>query len=300
MRRIRLFLLVLLCLMGGLPGLAVPVAGEAPPATTASRMRVSKDAAHKPRALQTEITHITLGSGQKVDLVAAVHLGEAEYYAGLNRRFKQYDAVLYELVVGGSSPKGPIEIPKDGESASGLSQVQLTLCRLLGLKFQLYAIDYSAPNFRHADLTYDEFQRAMEKSGESPATLLMKILQIAISTSGTVDEHELDDVDLLTILTRGPTPKEQRALRRMFAACFPEVERLTAEIQGTALIAGRNKRAVQVLERELKAGRRTIAVFYGAGHMADMEQRVLQLAGARVTGREWLDAWHLEEPTRHH
>lgn len=301
MGRIRRLPLLLLCLLGvALPVHAAPSSGGVGAPATSSRLRVARDGANKPRALQTEITHIVLGSGQRVDLVAAVHLGEAEYYAGLNRRFKQYDAVLYELVVGGPAPTGPIEIPKDGAGASGLSQVQLALCRLLGLQFQLYAIDYSAPNFRHADLTYDEYQRAMAQSGESPATLLIKIIQIAMSNGGSIDEAELDDLDIITIMTRGPSPKEQRALRRVFASCFPEIERLTAEIQGTTLIAGRNKRAVEVLRRVVGAGRRNVAVFYGAGHMADLEQRVRTLPGARVVGREWLDAWRLgDEPQRH-
>lgn len=300
MRRLHWVSLLLLCLVGvAIPVHAAPSTGGVGGPATSSRLRVTRDSANKPKALQTEITHIVLGSGQHVDLVAAVHLGEAEYYAGLNRRFKQYDAVLYELVVGGPAPKGPIEIPKDGEGASGLSQVQLALCRMLGLQFQLYSVDYSAPNFRHADLTYEEYQRAMAQSGESPATLLMKIIQIAMSNGGSIDDAELNDLDIITIVTRGPSPKEQRALRRVFASCFPEIERLTAEIQGTTLIAGRNKRAMEVLTRVLAAGRRNVAVFYGAGHMADLEQRVLKLPGARVVGREWLDAWRLgDEPKR--
>lgn len=299
MRRIRWYPLLLLYFLGvALPAYATPSPGGVEAPVTSSRLRVVRDGANKPRALQTEITHIVLGSGQRVDLVAAVHLGESEYYANLNHRFKQYDAVLYELVVGGASPKGPIEIPRDGEGASSLTQVQLALCRMLGLQFQLYSINYSAPNFRHADLTYDEYQRAMEKSGESPAALLMKVIQIAMTNGASIDDSELNDLDVITIMTRGPSPKEQRAIRRVFASCFPEIERLTAEIQGTTLIAGRNKRAVEVLTRTLAAGRRNIAVFYGAGHMADLEQRVLKLPGARVTGREWLDAWRLSDETK--
>ncbi|MDA1178761.1 MAG: hypothetical protein O2931_08195, partial [Planctomycetota bacterium] len=38
------------------------------------------------------------GAGVRVDLVAAVHVGERSYYDVLNRRFADYDVVLYELV----------------------------------------------------------------------------------------------------------------------------------------------------------------------------------------------------------
>lgn len=285
-------LALLLCL--ALPAPAAPPAGRVAQ-TTNSRLRVARDAGGKPRALQTELTHITLGTGQQIDLVSALHLGEASYYADLNRRFTRYDVVLYELVVSGegASVDGPVVIPRDDTGASGLSQVQMALCRMLGLKFQLHAIDYAARNFRRADLTYEEFQRAMARSGESTAGLLIKIIQVAMSSSTGVDERELEGIDLIAVMTRGPSAHEQRVLRRLFATCFPEIERLTAEIQGTTIIAGRNQRALEVLARELKAGRRRVAVFYGAGHMADLERRVMKLPGARVTAREWLDAWLL-------
>ena len=37
--------------------------------------------------------------GVKVHLVAAIHIGERAYYDGLNKDFRQDDAVLYEMVI---------------------------------------------------------------------------------------------------------------------------------------------------------------------------------------------------------
>jgi hypothetical protein len=37
-------------------------------------------------------------SGVTLDFIGAVHMGDEEYYRDLNRRFKQYDGVLFELV----------------------------------------------------------------------------------------------------------------------------------------------------------------------------------------------------------
>jgi hypothetical protein len=53
-----------------------------------------------PIALQTAIVRFA-GSGEQtfvVDLVAAVHYADRGYFERLNRRFRDYDAVLYELV----------------------------------------------------------------------------------------------------------------------------------------------------------------------------------------------------------
>lgn len=41
-----------------------------------------------------------------VDLVGAVHIGEAEYYGEMSRRLDEYDLVLYELVKKDSGVQG--------------------------------------------------------------------------------------------------------------------------------------------------------------------------------------------------
>lgn len=287
MRYARALLLVLV-----LVGLAAPsLAKEA----GSAHIRVARDGRGRPRTLQTAISHYLVAGGAQVDLVAAVHLGDATYYRALDRRFSGYEAVLYELIL--DVPKGQhtggVEIPRDSGDASALSQFQLALCRLLGLKFQLYSVHYGAANFRHADLTASEFRAAMQKSGESPTGLLLRVLRMALESPDVLDDEALEQVDLVALLYRDPTPEEQRALRRALAGSFPRVEGLTAQIQGTTLIAGRNARAMEVLARELKAGRRRMAIFYGAGHMADLEKRLLRLPSARLVRREWLDAWTL-------
>jgi hypothetical protein len=275
--------------------LLVLLALALPASAQSGYLRVVPGPKGRPKALQTAIAHFVMKGGQKVDLVAAVHLGDASYYQALNQRFKTYDAVLYELILSGAhkgEDTGPIVIPHDSDSASGLSQIQLTLCRMLGLKFQLWSVDYSAPNFHHADLSAAEFQAMMAKNGESTAGLLMKVLQVAMQNTDSLDADELDKIDIMALLYREPTPQEQRILRRVFAASFPQIEQLTSEIQGTTLIAGRDQRAVEVLQKQLRAGRRHLAIFYGAGHMPDLEKRLLGM-GARLSGREWLDAWTL-------
>ncbi|SVD08140.1 uncharacterized protein METZ01_LOCUS360994, partial [marine metagenome] len=50
-------------------------------------------------------------SGAKVDLVGAVHIGDQAYYEGLNKAFKKYDSVLYEMVKPADVDLGTL--PKD-------------------------------------------------------------------------------------------------------------------------------------------------------------------------------------------
>src|SRR4051794_18680136 len=59
-------------------------------------MRFVRDPGHE--ALQTAILSFQGPKGATVDLVAAVHVGDAAYYTALEQRFGAYQKVLYELV----------------------------------------------------------------------------------------------------------------------------------------------------------------------------------------------------------
>src|SRR3954470_12999108 len=95
--------------------------------------------------------------GATVHLVAAVHVGEREYYQGLNQNFKLRDAVLYEMV----KPRDA-QMPKNADEKmqthSGVSDIQRMMKDMLGLEFQLDVVDYSASNFVHADLDAETFE----------------------------------------------------------------------------------------------------------------------------------------------
>ena len=43
---------------------------------------------------------------------------------------------------------------------------------------------------------------------------------------------------------------------------------------GSTIIGQRNRKCLAVLDRELKKGKKRIGVFYGAGHMRDLEHRL--------------------------
>jgi hypothetical protein len=62
----------------------------------------------------------------------------------------------------------------------------------------------------------------------------------------------------------------------------------------STLLTERNTKAFQVMESELKKGKKRIAIFYGAGHLLDMHQRLLRDYKATQTQIEWLDAWPLQ------
>ena len=67
--------------------------------------------------------------------------------------------------------------------------------------------------------------------------------------------------------------------------------------KGSAIITERNKAALKVLGDEIIDGKKKLAIFYGAGHLADMQKRIHEGFGLEQTGKtEWLEAWNLRLP----
>ena len=232
-------------------------------------------------------------AGVTVHLVAAVHIGEREYYDGLNQNFKLRDAVLYELVKGKDQP-----VPAPGEvnqSHSAISEFQRFLKDSLNLEFQLDCIDYTAPNFIHADLDAETFQKMEDERGESITSLMLKQMFEAWTKpqpQATEADEDQQVVDLIQVFTR---PDSERRLKIMFAKQMADMEETGVgfdAMDGTVILTERNKAAMTVLDKTIKDGKKDIAIFYGAAHMPDLSKR-LEAMGFHPVATEWRMAWDL-------
>jgi hypothetical protein len=229
-------------------------------------------------------------SGVRVDLVAAVHVADKAYYKELNKRFGHYDVVLYELV----APEGT-RIPKGGhkEKRAGnlISILQLAMKNMLELEFQLDEVDYTAKNLVHADLSPDQFTKSMHDGKESFFEMFARVLAYAMAKQNQTGGG---DVDAFTALLE---KNRALALKRLLAEQFEEMEGMMTAIdgpKGSTLISGRNKRVMEVLKKQIAAGKKKIAIFYGAGHMVDMEKRLGTDFSLKPTKTQWLKAWNME------
>ena len=135
-------------------------------------IRVIRDDKNAAQSLDTAIITYSNAAGITVDLIAALHIGEDTYYEGLNKKFEGYDSLLYELI----APKGVNSSAKEESGGNVLSFLQRGIKDFLKLDFQLDKIDYSRPNFVHADMSPDEFAQSMKKRGESPLSMILKIM----------------------------------------------------------------------------------------------------------------------------
>lgn len=261
-------------------------------------LRVTRDEKNKPLAMQTAIVRYVPADPAKpgpiVDLIAAVHIGEKGYFEQLNQEFQNYDAMLYELV----APKGT-RVPKNGKGAKGVvSGLQIWMKDTLKLEFQLEQVDYQAANFVHADMSPDEFSRSMQDKKESPLTLFLRLMQASMAQQSQ-QQAQVDSTLMLAALfdkKDGPL-----VLKRIMADQLDNGDVLLEALngpEGSTIITERNKTALKVLDEQIAAGKKKLAIYYGTGHMNDMEQRLLAQWPLKRIETRWLTAWDLRAPAK--
>ena len=258
-------------------------------------MRIRKDRKGRDVSLDTSITRYELtsddGKTVHVDLIGAVHIGEKEYYDQLNKEFENYDALLYELV----APEGTV-IPKGGRAKKGganlnpVAAIQKGMQSVTELEFQLQHIDYTKDNFIHADMSPEEFAQSMKENGESVSGYIIKAMSQSMAMQNQGKDPSVSFA--MALFSKNRAYK----IRRAMAAQIRDMESGMAIFQGkdgSTIIDHRNAKCMEILKREIAAGETKIGIFYGAGHLMDMEKRLMSDFKAKRGGQHWLTAWKL-------
>jgi hypothetical protein len=257
-------------------------------------LRVQRDEAPRPAAMDTAVARYASPGrpGVEIDLVGAVHVGDREYYDALNELFTKYDVVLYELV----APEGT-RIPKGGRkgpSTHPIGALQEGMGAVLELEHQLDCVDYHQPNLVHADMSPAEFQKAMADRKESFLQMFLRLVGAGMAQSST--GNGANDLDILMALF---SKDRATKLKTLMAEQFELLDAQLAVLDGpggSAILTERNKRCFEVLDKQLAAGKKKIAIFYGAAHLPDMERRLVGDHGFKLESVRWLPAWRLQKP----
>jgi hypothetical protein len=234
-------------------------------------------------------------NGQKtdatVDLVAAVHVGDDAYYRELNRRFLGYDAVLYELI---AEPGTVVERGRGTPNSHPVGALQNGMKTMLALEHQLEKIDYTQKNFVHADLSPNEFMKAMQARNEGFLQMYMRLLGHSLAMqSDKGAKGESPEVELLAAFFSSDRP---RKLKQALAKQLADAESMLVSFggeDGSVLITDRNQAALTVLKQQLAAGKKQLAIFYGAGHLPDMDRHLREDFGLEPVEVTWLTAWDM-------
>jgi len=255
--------------------------------------------------------------GPAIWLAGVMHIGDPEYYHALQHFLDGQTVVLYEGInpeahphhvrdATAASTNDPIPAARPTGTNAGYS-MQSELARCLGLVFQLEAIDYERTNFLSSDLSIIEIERIMAggRSRAAPGEVggtnvsFDVLLQIMDGSSflGSLFKFGMEFI--------GSSPKLQAVVKLTMIEAVGRLKGDLSDVQGLppdwkhliqVLIQARNQHLLSDLGAELKktppSG--SIAVFYGAGHMDDMEKRVTGELHYRPADEVWLAAFSVD------
>jgi hypothetical protein len=257
--------------------------------------------------------------GPVIWLVGTSHIGEPAYYQALQKQLSASTVVLYEGI-NADTHKRRLEKPGvvktnlaaeariRGGTNEGFS-MQSALAQSLGLVFQLDAIDYDRTNFVNSDLSVLQIERLMTgnsnavpaapgQGGESSPSLdaLMQIMDGSSFLGGLLKA---------AVKFIGSNPNLQAITRLMFIDAIGNIKGDFSETRGLppdmkhllkVLIEARNQNVVDDLKEEIKLVPRdgSIAVFYGTGHMDNMEKSISRELNYRPAGDVWLTAFAVD------
>jgi len=251
--------------------------------------------------LETSVVTMKNEAGVEVELVGAIHVADTSYYKALNQLFTRYDALLFELV-DGQSLKADLESggrkKRNAKDDSPAFTVIRTMMQGMGSYFRFAyqtdekdGINYFAKNFVHADVSMDEFVRLQTEKGESFGTIFAKAIEGQFKLGHKLQGDEPKGSQLLLALL-GDSSGLKIAMARMLG----KIEMFGEDLglgSDSVILGERNRVALEIFDREVKAGRKHLGIFYGAAHLKDMEAR-LEKRGYKRTAERWMTAWDIK------
>ncbi|MFK7962317.1 MAG: hypothetical protein AB8G96_17540 [Phycisphaerales bacterium] len=195
------------------------------------------------------------------------------------------------VVVGRDQGLGGLGADERGEE----DNLQASLASALGLAYQLDTVDYDRPHFVPSDMAIDEVNSAMTERGADFS--LVEGTLAGSSLPARVVKMMLNIVGMADRFTGGAASV---AMKVMFVEMLGDESVFDSGMQqldpafGEVIIDVRNQRVIDDLAAVLTRGPErleTIAVFYGAGHLVDLGERMEDQLGYEATGDvQWLPA----------
>ena len=221
---------------------------------------------------------------------------------------------------GGTGPAADMDFsdqpPLDPKEIQPPKGIQSELADALGLVFQLDAMDTSGPNFRNSDMTMEQLRQALRagraatrpsaQSRPGPASrpggdqagdpLSEQVLQMLRGEGAMMAFARFG----LALIRHQPQMKEMMRLMIM--------ETVSGDISNLARLApglgpfldvvlrDRNEVVLAGLRNALaeRPTRQSIAVYFGAGHMDGLRERLVTQLGYRPAGVFWIPAFEAD------
>jgi len=249
-------------------------------------VKVKKNGSGVAVTLETAVVRYEDDQKNTIDLVGAVHIGDQSYYNGLNKLFKDYDVLCYELV----AEKGTIPKKNDNSNAFSLQGLAKSI---LDLEHQLEIVDYQADNFVHADMTPEQMSKVMEERGDNQLSIALGAIRDNIRKNNLNKNNaaENEDITFNELINLLSDPAGPLKLKRKLAVQLSG-DHSMGETIDQLLITDRNEEAMRVVLEQLNKGHKKIGLFYGAAHMPDFHKRLSEM-GYEPVKVGYIVAWNM-------
>lgn len=254
-------------------------------------VRVRRDDRGQPVGLDTATVRYEKGEGAAritLDAIGAIHIGDKAYYEALNKQFKPYDALCYELV----NTEKPEAQAKGGFDMYGF------VGSLLQLEGQIAGVDYTAKNFVHADMSMEAIQRKMDERGDDALTIALSSITESMRARNREAKRQRE--------AEKTAPAAEATLDQILAGPV-QVKRFmadgfAADMNGAGMgatvdlyiVKDRNEAAMKVVDAQIEKGHKKIGLFYGAAHFPDFHKRLVE-RGFKPAETTWTQAWDLSQ-----
>lgn len=176
----------------------------------------------------------------------------------------------------------------EDEKLSDDPGIQSQLASALGLKFQLDVMDHSRPNWRNSDMSVDQLQARFEEAGVSGASLF-KMLD-----GSSLQARALGFI--LGFIKRDPSMGA--LVKVMLVDMLADADRILTAAPGDmgrmmdVIVRDRNTVVIDDLKAIIRdePAVASVGIIYGAGHLPDLQRRLTQELGYKVTGERWVSA----------
>lgn len=260
------------------------------------------------RYFQMAATTYTLKTGARVTLYAAVHIADPEFYSVMQKAFEKYDAVLMEGIGGnekygfeksGRIPRLSHLFTQTGKEKASLDEIHdlyESMATGLGLKGQMNEMNYREKNFVYPDMNYEELEKHLDAAGVDyllpEEQFIRPIIPLIQSLVGSGQANQRKSSVMRNIVKN--TMAEMILRMDMDVALSGEDEASVKRREYfRVILIERNQKVLDSIKELLAAGKKDIAVFYGAMHLPGIEAGLEKDFGARETGKTWINAWKL-------
>ncbi|HBP18613.1 MAG TPA: hypothetical protein DEA08_12615 [Planctomycetes bacterium] len=245
---------------------------------------------YRPAAGQLEVAVSTFRHPQtqvEVQLYGVVHIADADYYEAVQRDLDRCDVVLYELI----KSERPEQATRAERELGREVDVGRTLADLLGFEHQLEALDYTRKHWVHADMSHEQVQAALGERARELDVLGRPSTSETTAQLRDVIRQAKDLGKALLDVFPGLRVKAKQTLAELL--CEDEGKPRPHDRQTDVIVYQRNAHVMKVLRQQLQTRRRgKVAIFYGAGHHADLAVRLRKL-GWQQSSKRWVRAWQI-------